>query len=303
MAELAPEQKDVAARLFNHLVTPSGTKIAHEVSDLADFGQAPVEVVQPVLATLAERRILRSLEESGGVRYEIFHDVLAQPVLAWRAQHRTEREIERQLDGAAPAPLAAPAAAWRSGRGRSRNGGGRQRASRSSSARMRRSGRARRRREASTPPQSGSSRRTPSSSLLLASESARSSPSPTAEDALRRSLLTSQVREVHETGGAITDVAFARDGRHVAFTGDDGQARVVQSAGGRRVSATSGQVAESPLRRRGVALLRGRLDASALVVSRNGELSCQLGPASAADATTVGEFASSCETASGTCGA
>ena len=41
MAELSPEQKDVAARLFNHLVTPSGTKIAHEVSDLADFGEAP----------------------------------------------------------------------------------------------------------------------------------------------------------------------------------------------------------------------------------------------------------------------
>ena len=39
MADLTPEQKDVAARIFNHLVTPSGTKIAHEVADLADFGQ------------------------------------------------------------------------------------------------------------------------------------------------------------------------------------------------------------------------------------------------------------------------
>ena len=100
MAELAPEQKDVAARLFNHLVTPSGTKIAHEVSDLADFGQAPIEVVQPVLATLAERRILRSLEESGGTRYEIFHDVLAQPVLAWRAQHESELELNRERERA-----------------------------------------------------------------------------------------------------------------------------------------------------------------------------------------------------------
>src|SRR5262249_6762725 len=34
MAELSAEQRDVAARLFNHLVTPSGTKIAHELSDL-----------------------------------------------------------------------------------------------------------------------------------------------------------------------------------------------------------------------------------------------------------------------------
>ncbi len=50
-----------------------------------------------MLATLADRRILRSLEEGGDVRYEIFHDVLAQPVLAWRARHRTERDVERQL--------------------------------------------------------------------------------------------------------------------------------------------------------------------------------------------------------------
>ena len=97
LAELTTEQKDVAARLFNHLVTPSGTKIAHEVSDLADFGQVGVDEVTPVLAELSERRILRSLDEGGAQRFEIFHDVLAQPVLAWRARHRTEREIERQL--------------------------------------------------------------------------------------------------------------------------------------------------------------------------------------------------------------
>jgi Novel STAND NTPase 1/WD domain, G-beta repeat len=97
MAELTAHEQDVAARLFNHLVTPSGTKIAHEVSDLADFGHVTAEELQPVLTTLAGRRILRSLEEAGGVRYEIFHDVLAQPVLAWRARHRTEREVEQRL--------------------------------------------------------------------------------------------------------------------------------------------------------------------------------------------------------------
>ncbi|MGH3137142.1 MAG: eIF2A-related protein [Gaiellaceae bacterium] len=96
LSALSSDQKDVAARLFNHLVTPSGTKIAHETSDLADFGQVPFAELQPVLATLSERRILRSLEEGGGVRYEIFHDVLAQPVLAWRASHEAERELQRQ---------------------------------------------------------------------------------------------------------------------------------------------------------------------------------------------------------------
>jgi WD domain, G-beta repeat len=96
MAELATDQKDVAARLFNHLVTPSGTKIAHDVADLADFASAPVSDVQPVLSQLTDRRILRSLEEGGHVRYEIFHDVLAQPVLAWRGEYEAERELELQ---------------------------------------------------------------------------------------------------------------------------------------------------------------------------------------------------------------
>jgi WD40 repeat protein len=96
MAELTPEQKDIAARLFNHLVTPSGTKIAHDVSDLADFAAVPAAAVVPVLDRLSKRRILRSVEEGGHIRYEIFHDVLARPVLAWRAEHEADRELEAQ---------------------------------------------------------------------------------------------------------------------------------------------------------------------------------------------------------------
>jgi len=96
LAELSVEQKDIAARLFNHLVTPSGTKIAHDVSDLADFAGVPVSLVSPVLDRLSELRILRSIEEGGRIRYEIFHDVLAEPVLAWRAEHEADRELEAQ---------------------------------------------------------------------------------------------------------------------------------------------------------------------------------------------------------------
>jgi WD40 repeat protein len=98
MAELAPEQKDIAGRIFNHLVTPSGTKIAHEVPDLADFAHVPESELAPVLATLSERRILRSVDEGGATRFEIFHDVLAQPVLAWRTGHEAERELEAQQE-------------------------------------------------------------------------------------------------------------------------------------------------------------------------------------------------------------
>ena len=96
MADLTPEQKDVAARIFNHLVTPSGTKIAHEVADLANFGQVSESELVPVLTALSTRRILRSVDEGGAVRYEIFHDVLGEPVLAWRAEHEAERELEEQ---------------------------------------------------------------------------------------------------------------------------------------------------------------------------------------------------------------
>ena len=94
MAELSLNEKDVAARLFEHLVTPSGTKIAHEVSDLADFGNAGTGEVELLLSTLAGRRIVRSVDD--GERYEIFHDVLAQPVLAWRAGYEAERELEEE---------------------------------------------------------------------------------------------------------------------------------------------------------------------------------------------------------------
>ena len=96
MAKLTAEQKDVAARIFNHLVTPSGTKIAHEVPDLADFGQVSQAELAPLLATLSGRRILRSVDEGDATRFEIFHDVLAQPVLAWRTEHEAERELDLQ---------------------------------------------------------------------------------------------------------------------------------------------------------------------------------------------------------------
>ena len=42
---LTPAQRDIAALLFDHLVTPSGTKIAHEASDLAQFAAAPEDDV------------------------------------------------------------------------------------------------------------------------------------------------------------------------------------------------------------------------------------------------------------------
>src|SRR5262249_29456639 len=53
--------------------------------------------VEPVLATLAAERILRPVPARLGSdtpRYEIYHDILGEPVLAWCARHESDREIE-----------------------------------------------------------------------------------------------------------------------------------------------------------------------------------------------------------------
>ena len=81
---LAPSSSEIAARLFDHLVTPSGTKIAHEISDLATSRGRRRTHVPPVVETLARHRILRT-DEVG--RWEIFHDVLAGAVLGWKTRY------------------------------------------------------------------------------------------------------------------------------------------------------------------------------------------------------------------------
>src|SRR5205823_12649248 len=88
--ELDAEEQDVAASMFEHLVTPSGTKIAHRAPDLAEYANVPEDALGRVLVALTRNRIVHSVD--GSDRYEIFHDVLAEPIRAWRQQRRLERE-------------------------------------------------------------------------------------------------------------------------------------------------------------------------------------------------------------------
>jgi hypothetical protein len=100
---LSPDQKDVAAEIFDHLVTPSGTKIAHDPADLARYARVDERELEPVLSTLARERILRTVAGSGGsevARYEIYHDVLAGSVLGWKAAHESMRQLERERTSA-----------------------------------------------------------------------------------------------------------------------------------------------------------------------------------------------------------
>ena len=93
MSTLLPDEQEIAASVFHYLVTPSGTKIAHTVSDLAEYAQLPQMQLSPVLEKLCrgDVRILRPVapppDQPTKLRYEIFHDVLAPAILDWRARY------------------------------------------------------------------------------------------------------------------------------------------------------------------------------------------------------------------------
>ena len=84
LAGLQPEQKDVAASIFDHLVTPSGTKIAHRAADLAEYADVDEADLGSVLELSGTSVSCGGGGRDGGPRFEIFHDVLADAVLAWR---------------------------------------------------------------------------------------------------------------------------------------------------------------------------------------------------------------------------
>lgn len=98
MGALQEHERDAAAALFHHLVTPSGTKIAHTAADLADYTEMPAASLEPVLERLCGSgvRILRPvappLDQPETPRYQIFHDVLAVAILDWRRRYLYERE-------------------------------------------------------------------------------------------------------------------------------------------------------------------------------------------------------------------
>ena len=104
---LPTDQQEVAAAAFHHLVTPSGSKIAHSLADLANYTRFSEPRVRAVLAALAapDARIVRPVPAPGldeEPRYEIFHDVLAPAILGWRAQWAARQQAEaaarRQLE-------------------------------------------------------------------------------------------------------------------------------------------------------------------------------------------------------------
>jgi WD40 repeat protein len=208
---LSPEQRDAAASIFNHLVTPSGTKIAHRPSDLAEYASLREDELLPVLGALGRERIVRAVNGGGASseRYEIFHDVLADAVLAWRSRLQLDRERRaaerrhRRLLIVALASLGALAVMTAitvyafSQRTRARD------EARTAHAREL---------AASAVSQLDVD---PQSSLATAVRAARLERSPLTEDVLRRALLAARLRHVLHVGSNPRFVAFSPGGVRV----------------------------------------------------------------------------------------
>jgi CHASE2 domain-containing sensor protein len=91
---LPPKERAVAARTIRYLVTPSGTKIAHTPTDLSAYVELPRARVAMTLERMSGLRILRPLapaEDSDEGRYEVFHDLLVEPILDWGASFEAKR--------------------------------------------------------------------------------------------------------------------------------------------------------------------------------------------------------------------
>ncbi|MBZ5504500.1 MAG: ATP-binding protein [Acidobacteriia bacterium] len=102
MGDLSADEQKTAATIFQHLVTPSGVKIAQTLGDLAAWANTTKEQLKPLLDRLCGKsRVLRSVEppldRPGDRRYQIFHDVLAPAVLDWRARWIREQQGIRAL--------------------------------------------------------------------------------------------------------------------------------------------------------------------------------------------------------------
>ncbi len=222
MAELTPDEKRAAAAMYNHLVTPSGTKIAHRVGDLAGYASLPQSQASGVLDKLARERIVRASSENGPatVRYEIFHDVLADAVLAWRARHEEQEALhdaEQRRRRAQFVAVAALVGLILVGAiavfALVERGNAESQARRAHAEAL----------AASSLTQLGID---PSASLRLANDAARLRPAAREESVLRTALSADRLRRILRAHGPVSGVAYDSSGGHWIVGSADGNVRV-----------------------------------------------------------------------------
>jgi len=228
------------------LVTPSGSKIAHRLSDLATYASVDAVTLEPIVGALEHERILRPLRDGtdGGGHYEIYHDVLAGAVLVWLRRHEAQHELEHERRRArernrrtllalgvvavALAVMTAIAvyalAQRREARVQAQNARGQARVAQA------------RQFDAEALSQLDVD---PQRSLQLAYRAAVTRPGSQAEAVLRRALLASRLRLVLRAGSPVVGASFSPGGRQIVVAGSDGTARIFAARTGRLVKAIS----------------------------------------------------------------
>ncbi len=232
LERLPADDQDAVARVVRHLVTPSGTKTAHTADDLADYAAVDAVQLQSLLELLAHERIVRMVEGAAGgpARYEIFHDVLAGPLLSWRAGYALElervaaRRQRRHLLALAGAALVALVIV-----GAIAVFALTQRSSARSEAR-----RAHAHELAAQALADLSSN--PTVSLARARRAAQLAPDPQTENILRSSLLAMREEHVVRVGGHVVAATFAPSGRRLLVASSDGVVGIYDENGKRVVA-------------------------------------------------------------------
>ncbi|OCQ99045.1 hypothetical protein BCD64_23720 [Nostoc sp. MBR 210] len=98
---LSERERDAMATVFKYLVSGGGTKIAYPVLDLQENTGLNKSELTSVLDKLDKQRILRTVKapnHSDIKGYEIFHDILAVPILNWRTQYLQEKRLKQAED-------------------------------------------------------------------------------------------------------------------------------------------------------------------------------------------------------------
>ena len=228
---MAGADRELAAVVLDRLVAPSGARIAHLTEDLADYAGSDTATLRPVLERLSTARVLRPVAAAGtgGARFEVYHELLADAVLAWLTDHEADRRAaagsarvrKRVLSLVAVLVVAVVVAVVLAG---------------ALVAEKRSSETARSRADSASARRLLASGGDPQLALALALRAADTRPTREASLALRAALAQSHERAVlRGPGGGVLSVDVGRDGRTLVTAEADGKVRIWERATARPV--------------------------------------------------------------------